>query len=165
MRGIAKVLLVIFAFLMVTVAPCWSVEVGEAMPEFAVQTFDGNVSSRAALAGKPLLLIFWNTWCPNCMRELPKINALAKEFSPRGLAVLAVNTAINDNERKARAYWQEQGFVFSSGFDDYFEIGQAFAVRGVPTIFLFDSKGVARYKHTLIPVDMEERFRQLIVKE
>jgi len=99
------------------------------------------------------------------MRELPKINALAKEFSPRGLAVLAVNTAINDNERKARAYWQEQGFVFSSGFDDYFEIGQAFAVRGVPTIFLFDSKGVARYKHTLIPVDMEERFRQLIVKE
>jgi hypothetical protein len=31
----------------------------------------------------------------------------------------------------------------------------------VPTIFLIDSKGVVRYKQSVLPTDMEERCRQL----
>jgi len=79
-----------------------------------------------------------------------------------GLALLAVNTAVNDSEKKARAYWLKQGFVFPSGFDHDFEIGDAFGVRGVPTIFLIDSKGIVLYKQALVPENMEERLEQLL---
>jgi peroxiredoxin len=160
-HGTRIILSILFILSGIAVSPGWSVEVGERLPDFAVQTFDGATSSRATLEGRPLLLIFWNTWCPNCMRELPKINRLAKEFGPRGLAVLAINTAINDSETKARAYWLKHELVFPSGFDHDFEIGQAFRVWGVPTIFLVDSKGVVRYKHAQVPENMEERFKQL----
>jgi peroxiredoxin len=162
MTRIVKTLLLVLSFLTVMAVPAWSVGVGEPMPDFALQTFDGSKLSRATLEGKPLLLVFWNTWCPNCMRELPRINRLAEEFGPRGLKVLAVNTGINDAEGKARALWKKHDYGFPTGFDHVFEIGRAFGIRGVPTIFLVDSKGVVRYKHVQLPENMEEHFKKLI---
>jgi len=159
---IKTILLILLILSKITVSPGWSVEVGERLPDFSIQTFDGATVSPSTLAGRPLMVIFWNTWCPNCMRELPEVNRLAGKFAPRGLAVLAANTAVNDSEKKARAYWLKQGFVFPSGFDHDFEIGDAFGVRGVPTIFLIDSKGIVLYKQALVPENMEERLEQLL---
>jgi len=164
MTGIAKIPMLLLLFLTVTAAPVWSGELGEPMPDFAIQTFDGKLLSRVSFAGKPLLLVFWNTWCPDCMRELPEINRLAEKFAPKGLQVLAVNTGLNDTEAKARTYWNRYGYVFPTGFDHSFEIGTAFRVRGVPTVFLVDAKGIVRYKQSLPPKDMEERIKQLTGK-
>jgi cytochrome c biogenesis protein CcmG/thiol:disulfide interchange protein DsbE len=143
----------VIVFLVLMVCRASGAEVGDPIPEFTLRTFDGTTVSRATLAGQPLLLIFWNTWCPNCMRELPEINRLAGKFGPGGLKVLAVNSAINDSEKKARAYWENQGYIFPTGFDHYFEIGQAFGLRGVPTVFLVDSKGIVRFKQARVPDD------------
>jgi len=131
------------------------------MPEFSIRAFDGGEMSRSALEGNPLLLIFWNTWCANCQRELPEIDRLGKQFGPRGLRLLAVNTGYNDSEDKARAYWKKHGHAFPTTFDRYFEVGQAFGVRGVPTIFLVDTRGIVRYKHSSLPQDMEEFLKWL----
>lgn len=144
-----------------TASPGWGVEVGEPVPDFAIQTFDSGNFSRSSLAGRPMMLVFWNTWCPECKDELPKINRLAQRAGPKGVAILAINTGLNDSEQKARAYWKKYGFVIPVGFDHSFEIGQAFRVRGVPTVFLVDSKGIVRYKNPLIPDDIEERIKKL----
>ncbi len=164
MTKVVRILLVVLSVLMATVSSGWSVEIGDPLPDFSIQTFEGSRSSRVTLEGKPLLLIFWNTWCPYCMEELPKINRVSEKLGPTGLAVLAINTGINDSENKARAYWKKQEYVFPSGFDHDFEITTAFRVRGVPTIFLVDSKGIVRYKDAVVPKDMEERFKQLSLK-
>ena len=146
---------------MVATPPGWGAEVGEPVADFTVQTFDGITFSRAALAGKPIMLIFWNTWCPVCREELPKINRLAERFGPGKAAILAVNTGLNDSEGKARAYWKKFGYVIPVGFDHSFEIGKAFKVRGVPTVFLVDSKGIVRYKNSVLPDNIEERIEKL----
>jgi thiol-disulfide isomerase/thioredoxin len=161
MARIRYIPLAVLLLLLVTVSPGWSIEVGEHLPDFAVRTFAGNTLSRATLAGKPLLLVFWNTWCVDCMRELPKINRLAERFGPLGVAVVAVNTGLNDSESKARAYWKRSGYLFPSGYDHSFELGTAFRVPGVPTVFLVDAGGIVRYKNSLIPGDIEERLRAL----
>lgn len=148
-------------FLLFMFSTVWGAEVGESLPDFTVQTFDGKLVSRSSFAGKPLLLVFWNTWCDDCLKDLPEISHLAREFGPKGLAVLAINTALNDSESKARAYWKKYGYQFPTGFDQSFEIGKAFTLRGVPTVFLIDSKGVVRYKNSQPPKEMAARFRQL----
>lgn len=152
---------ILFILSAIAVSPCWSIEVGELLPDFSVEAFDGNTYSRASLAGRPVLLVFWNSWCDVCLQELPKVRRLNDKFGPRGLAVLAVNTAINDSESKARAYWKMHGHTFPTGFDHYFELGTAFGVMGVPTIFLADPQGMVRYKHARIPENIEERLEQL----
>ena len=162
MINIAKSSWIVFMLLVIMVSSAGSAEVGEPMPEFAVQAFDGNILSRATFAGRPVMLVFWNTWCDDCMRDLPKINRMAQEFGSRGLAVLAINTGLNDSESKARAYWKRYGYWFPTGYDGSFRIGTAFKVRGVPAVFLIDTKGIVRYKNSQPPEDMEARFRQLI---
>lgn len=156
-----KILAAFFLYQMIVASASWSIEVGDPMPDFGLHTFAGKNVTRAALSGKPALIVFWNTWCTNCSRELPLIGQLAKQFSPKGLTVLAINTGMNDSEGKARAYWEKRGYQFPVGFDRTFEIGQAFGIIGVPTVLLVDAKGTVRYKNPSIPDNMDERFKEL----
>jgi cytochrome c biogenesis protein CcmG/thiol:disulfide interchange protein DsbE len=154
--------LALFALLSaLTASPGWGVEAGEPVPDFAIQTFDGGNFSRSSLSGRPMMLVFWNTWCPECKDELPKINRLAERSGPKGVVILAINTGLNDSEEKARAYWKKYGYVIPVGFDHSFEIGQAFRLVGVPMVFLVDSRGIVRYKNPLLPDDIEERIKKL----
>lgn len=156
-----KILWVALWLCTVVVVPVWGIEEGQPLPDFSIQAFDGSHYSRATLAGKPVLLVFWNTWCSTCKRELPQVNSLAEKFGPRGLEILAVNTAINDSEEKARAHIKKYGYKFPIAYDHNYETGQVFKIRGVPTVYLVDSQGIVRYKGSKLPEDMEARFKQL----
>ncbi len=157
----AKMLLAALCIFTVVVAPVWGIEEGQPLPDFNIQAFDGSYYSRATFAGKPVLLIFWNTWCSVCLEELPRVNRLVETLGPRGLEILAVNTAFNDSEGKARAYGKKYGYQFPMAFDHHFETGQAFGILGVPTVFLVDVQGIVRYKRSQLPEDLEARFEQL----
>jgi len=51
---------------------------------------EGGVVALKALAGKPLLLNFWATWCPPCVEELPMLNAFYRQQAPNGWQVLGL---------------------------------------------------------------------------
>lgn len=68
---------------------------------------EGGQLALASLQGKPLIVNFWATWCPPCVRELPMINAFAQaqqERAVHGVQVLgiAVDQAANVNKWLAR---------------------------------------------------------------
>jgi thiol-disulfide isomerase/thioredoxin len=48
---------------------------------------DGGELVMAALRGRPLVLNFWATWCPPCLREMPALSRFAREFGPQGWQV------------------------------------------------------------------------------
>lgn len=61
-------------------------------------SFDTPQGTRLALAdlrGHSLVLNFWATWCPPCIREMPALDRFARDFHGRGWRVvgLAVDTA------------------------------------------------------------------------
>jgi thiol-disulfide isomerase/thioredoxin len=43
----------------------------------------------AALRGKPVLLFFWAHWCPDCKQEEHILAAIAREYAPKGLVLIA----------------------------------------------------------------------------
>lgn len=51
---------------------------------------EGGVLAMQSLAGKPLLLNFWATWCPPCVEELPMLNAFFGEHQARGWQVVGL---------------------------------------------------------------------------
>ena len=51
---------------------------------------EGGALTMASLAGKPLLLNFWATWCPPCVEELPMLNTFYREHAAKGWQVLGL---------------------------------------------------------------------------
>ncbi len=50
----------------------------------------GGVLEMASLRGQPLVLNFWATWCPPCVKEMPELDRFAKAFAARGGRVLGL---------------------------------------------------------------------------
>ena len=73
---------------------------------------EGGALAMQTLAGKPLLLNFWATWCPPCVEELPMIDAFFREHHPRGWQV--VGLAI-DQPSAVRKFLSQVPLQFPTG--------------------------------------------------
>jgi thiol-disulfide isomerase/thioredoxin len=64
-----------------------------ALSPFWAQSFDtpaGAPLALSSLAGKPLLVNFWATWCPPCVEELPLIDRFYRENQAKSWQVLGL---------------------------------------------------------------------------
>jgi thiol-disulfide isomerase/thioredoxin len=43
-----------------------------------------------AFQGRPLLVNFWASWCPPCVKEMPDLDRFAKDFAGQGWQVLGI---------------------------------------------------------------------------
>lgn len=153
----------ILMLLLVAATPAWSLGVGEAAPDFKLTTLDGKPVALADFKGKkPLMLIFWASWCPACKKEIPQVNRLAADFGPKGLAVLGVNVGVNDSAAKAMAYRDKYGLDYPVAFDEGSKVTRAFGVAGTPTVVIADKSGIVRYRGSAVPDDLMQHFARLM---
>lgn len=141
--------------------------IGEQMPAFTITTLDGAlIESGEIIGNKPLFLVFWATWCPNCKREIPHINKLAEEFGPqggkgKGMEFLGINVGVNDSEKKVRRYAKKYTMDYPIYFDKDSNLTKRFKVQGTPTIIIVDKSGIVRYRDVSPPEDLAAHFADL----
>jgi thiol-disulfide isomerase/thioredoxin len=58
------------------------------LSHFATPT--GGELDMSGLRGRHMVLNFWGTWCPPCIKEMPELDRFAREFGPRGWAVVGL---------------------------------------------------------------------------
>lgn len=79
--------------------PLWGMRSAHAAPHpFFGHSFDGLDGRQVAFTeflGKPIVLNFWATWCPPCVREMPELDALHDKYTGMHFVGLAVDTAKN----------------------------------------------------------------------
>jgi len=115
------------------------IAVGEAVPEFTVRTLEGD-SARIA-AGEPVTLLHvWATWCGPCQKEFPEIEAIQREFGPRGLRIVAVSVDEGD-DNPVRAFAREKGATFEIGRDEEGLVRRLYQSIGVPESYLISEDG------------------------
>jgi thiol-disulfide isomerase/thioredoxin len=56
---------------------------------------DGQLQALQQYQGRPLLVNFWATWCPPCVRELPLLNHVARQQPQVQMLGIAVDKAAN----------------------------------------------------------------------
>ena len=139
-----------------------AVQPGQMLVPFQGTDLDGQPFDLAESIGKrPVMLVFWASWCPSCRTEVPKINQLAAKYGERGMAFVAINVGFNDSVERAQAFARKTGMTYPAIFDGSGQITEPYQLIGVPTIIIADNKGVIQYRNFATPEITEEHFSRL----
>lgn len=115
--------------------------IGAAAPGFSEPTVDGATLTMASLAGKPLWLNFFATWCPPCNEEAPAVAAVQGEFAARGLQVVGVD--VLENAAKAKEFVDKHHLNYPAVVDEG-ALRDAYDINGMPVNVFIDKDGIVR---------------------
>jgi cytochrome c biogenesis protein CcmG/thiol:disulfide interchange protein DsbE len=115
--------------------------VGHAAPSFSVKPLEGGTLTRADLAGRTVIVNFWNTWCAPCRAELPDL----KRFWARHRddpSVAFVGIVRDDGESAVREYVAAEAIDWTIALDPAARAALDFGTRGQPETFAISPEGV-----------------------
>ncbi|MEZ4334614.1 MAG: TlpA disulfide reductase family protein [Myxococcota bacterium] len=142
-RTVALVVLVAIAFAG-GAAP--ALEAGDRAPDFSAPALDGKGNvALAPYRGKVVYLDFWASWCAPCLKAVPEIEAIRKEFAGKSFQVVAVN--LDQQPKKALRFLEKNPVGYPSASDPKGRLPQQFGLETMPTSYLIDGDGVIRYVH------------------
>ena len=131
----------------------WQWSQGASANDEALQAFwglelvapDGGMLSIDAFRGQPLLVNFWATWCPPCVRELPLINAFAQAQSARGAHAIQVLGIAVDQAAAVSKWLARQPLSFPVALAGAGGVGLTRSLGningGLPFTLLLDAQG------------------------
>ena len=103
---------------------------------------EGGRIELASLKGKPLVINFWATWCPPCVREMPLLDGWARQHAGHGLTVLGLAV---DSPSPVREYLQKTPVSFPIGLTGFAgtELARQLGNEqgGLPFTVVFDASG------------------------
>ena len=113
---------------------------------FSLNNIDDEVISLESLRGSVVLVNFWATWCPPCVREMPSMERVNQRFKGKNFRVLAINQLEDEDQVFAFTGGLELEPTFDILFDTNSQVARDFRIRGLPTTFLIDKQGMIRYR-------------------
>lgn len=110
------------------------------LPNFSLKSLEGKVISSSDFSQKVLVVNFWATWCPPCLKEIPHLNEIYLDFQSRGVTVLGISmdqtTPDVVQQFIHRLDVKYPVVMGSSSVSDNFG-----GIRGLPTTFIVDQNG------------------------
>lgn len=111
-------------------------------PSWTLKDLSGKTLSSKDFAGRVVLLDFFATWCPDCVKSAPVLQAEHESGKARGLSVVGV--LVEDDAKDAAKLAKEKGLTYPIVVDSRRKAFSAFGVRGIPTTVLIDARGRER---------------------
>ena len=119
------------------------------LPDIRLPDTAGREIASNSWAGKVVVLNFWATWCPPCLREMPMLAQLQQGFDTGQLQVVGI--AIDDAD-SVRRFLDENGVNYQILFGDAssVELSKRLGNRtsGLPFTVVFDRVGRLVFSHT-----------------
>ncbi len=115
-------------------------QAGKLAPDFTLTSIGGGKVTLSDLRGKPVLINFWTTWCPACREEMPYLVSVYKEYSGKGLVMLAVD--VNEKSSVVMDFIKDTGLSLPVLMDSNSDVARRYRVVGYPTTILVDREGV-----------------------
>ena len=145
-----EALITLFAVaLLGTLAWLWFAPAGlKTSPDISLMTIKGEEIQLASLRGKPLLVTFWATTCPGCIKEMPHLIELYDELAPQGLEIIGIAMDY-DPPNRVLAMSKARNIPYPIALDIHADAARAFGnVRLTPTSFLIAPDGRIVYQKT-----------------
>jgi thiol-disulfide isomerase/thioredoxin len=115
-------------------------------PGFALEDMDGKAHALQDYRGHVVMLNFWATWCPPCVREMPSMEAIFQTLQGRPFMVLAVNQWETPDDVFPFLGQLEVFPSFPILHDPDGEVAAAYGIQGLPTTLIIDPQGRVVYR-------------------
>ena len=142
------------ALLLVTVfiltRPSGGPNTGQAAPALQGPMLSGEAFDIETRRGQVVVLDFWATWCPPCLRSLPALQKVHAHYKDNPTVLIAsVNIdSTPDYAARVGAFMKSRKFDFPVIFDPGKRISNRYKIKTVPTMVIIDTKGHVSSVHT-----------------
>ena len=93
------------------------------------------------LMERPVLLLFWATWCAPCKKELHEQRKLFDSYARKGVTVLLVSEDTQKTQAKVKPYVESKGYAWRTLLDPQGEVLKRYGGTSLPYAVLLDRQG------------------------
>jgi len=102
---------------------------------------DGKSVSMESFKGKVVLLNFWATWCPPCIKEMPSMQRLRDKVGTEDFEIVAINVGESADAVDAFLMARDPELTFPILLDENGSAFKKLGVMGLPSTYLFSAEG------------------------
>lgn len=115
---------------------------GTKFPDFSETDLNGKPLSVSQYKGKVVLIDFWATWCPPCLREFPNTLKIYKKYHDQGFDIIGIS--LDDNRGQLERFLKENEVPWQQFFDGQGrenKLAVKYAADAPPMFYLLDRTG------------------------
>lgn len=132
--------------------------IGTQSPNLTLKTMAGNTLELETLKGKTVVLNFWATWCPPCVKEMPDLQRLSVDMADKDVVVIGISNETTD---------KLQGFINANNITFHIVSGDGWPspynrISAIPTTYIIDAQGTIQDK--FVGARSYDQFRTAIEK-
>jgi cytochrome c biogenesis protein CcmG, thiol:disulfide interchange protein DsbE len=129
---------------------------GKPAPAFELTTLDGQKLTETDVAGKTVLVNFWNTWCIPCQEELPALKKFYADHANDSDFVM-IGIVRRDDTPTVRTFVAGEGLGWTIALDPDKQAALDFGTRGQPETYAISPSGqiVAAKYGPMTRIDLE----------
>lgn len=113
---------------------------GDVPPDYLGRTLDGASVLLSQHAGKAVVISFWASWCPYCLKELPVLGRIQELGGADQVSVIAVNTESREVFRRIKRQLDDT-VRLQLAYDPGKKAADAFGVQGLPHLVIIGRDG------------------------
>lgn len=115
--------------------------VGQPAPEIGVRDLAGDLVALSDYRGKWLLLDFWATNCPPCLKAFPKLKSLHKSYAAKGFTI--VGLSLDDDADTVDSFQNTHSLPWKLALSqtDQGQTRDRYHVPTIPSLYLINPEG------------------------
>ncbi len=122
-----------------------------------------NRHSLDQFEGETILLVFWATWCAACIKEMPDLDILQKDFRKLPFSVIPISEDYQGVKIIQEHFKSYQIRYLPIYYDYKNQLFKAFSIVGLPTSILINSDGKKIASFTNNTNWHDEKVREIIL--
>ena len=137
LKGIIIILIAVFSLNINAEAV---LELGDLPPDFLGKDSNGDIVTLKDHKGKVVVISFWASWCPPCLKELPILENIQNKIGTDKIKVIAINYKEERKKyRKIKKLLSSLNLTLTH--DKRGVIGKKFGVEVIPNLFIVGKNG------------------------